>query len=308
MTIQQLEYIVAVDEYRHFVRAAESCGVSQSTLSTLIKKLEEELDTVIFDRESHPIVPTDAGSRIISQARVALYNLRQLKEMTDSERLVSGGDVKIAVIPTVAPYIVPKLFGMLKEYSPSIRPFIFELQTPEILIKLSRAEIDMAIMATPLEKPNILEIPLYYEKLVAYVSEKEPVYRQNEIPCHELPTENLWLLKEGHCLRNQVLNLCEIKTGLKASFESGSIGTLVKIVDENGGCTVIPELHTDLLDEQEKLRVRPLVNPSPVREISLVIRNDYVRERILNEVASAVKKIIPDHMIDSGLKKFAIRL
>ena len=308
MTLQQMEYVVAIDTYRHFVRAAESCGVSQSTLSTLVKKLEDELDTVIFDRDAHPLKPTPAGEKIIAQARVILYNAQQLREMTLSEKQQSSGEVKIAVIPTVAPYVVPKLFKGLTEDSPGLQPHIFELQTPEILVKLSRAEIDMAIMATPLEQPNLLEVPLYYEKLVMYVSPEEPLSAMKEVVSRDIPTEHLWMLKEGHCLRNQVLNLCEKQSGYKAIFEAGSIDTLVKIVDVNGGYTVIPELHIDLLCGNQQDCIRPLVNPEPVREISLVIRNDFVKERMLNEVASAIKKIIPEHMIDSNLKKFAIRL
>lgn len=299
---------MALDTYRHFVRAAESCGVSQSTLSTLLRKLEDELDTIIFDRDSHPLKPTAAGEKIVAQARVILFNMQQLREMTLAEKEQSGGDVKIAVIPTVAPYIVPKLFKVLSECNPDIHPHIFELQTSEILEKLARAEIDMAIMATPLEQPHLLEVPLYYEKLVMYVSPGESIADKHEIASHEIPSEHLWMLKEGHCLRNQVLNLCEKVSNYKAIFEAGSIDTLVKIVDENGGYTVIPELHTNLLREIQQANIRPLVNPEPVREISLVIRNDFVRERILNEVASAVKKIIPEHMIDSRLKKFAIKL
>lgn len=299
---------MALDTYRHFVRAAEACGVTQSTLSTLLRKLEEELDVVIFDRNSHPLKPTPAGEKIISQARVVLFNMEQLREMTLSEKQQSSGEIKLAVIPTVAPYIVPKLFKRLSEDNPDIHPHIYELQTPEILSQLARASIDMAIMATPLEQPNLLEVPLYYEKLVMYVSPDEPLASEKEVQSHEIPSEHLWMLKEGHCLRNQVLNLCEKVSGYKAIFEAGSIDTLVKIVDENGGYTVIPELHIDLLRDFQQKNIRPLVGPEPVREISLVIRNDFVKERMLNEVASAVKKIIPEHMIDSTLKKFAIRL
>lgn len=303
-----MEYVVALDTYRHFIRAAESCGVSQSTLSTLLKKLEDELDTVIFDRDVHPLKPTPAGEKVIAQAKVILYNVNQLREITLSEKQKSSGDVSIALIPTVAPYIVPKLFKQLSISSPGIHPHIFELQTAEILTKLTRAEIDMAIMATPLEQQNLLEVPLYYEKLVMYVSPQEQLFKMKEVRSFEIPTDHLWMLKEGHCLRNQVLNLCEKVSGYKAIFEAGNIDTLVKIVDENGGYTVIPELHTGLLCDKQRENIRPLVSPEPVREISLVIRNDFVRERMLNEVAAAVKKIIPEHMIDTRLKKFAIKL
>jgi len=303
-----MEYVVALDTYRHFVKAAEACGVSQSTLSTLVRKLEEELDTVIFNRDAHPLTPTPVGEKLIAQARVILYNISQFKEMSLNERQASSGDVVMAVIPTVSPYIVPKLFKRLREDSPEIQAHIYEMQTSEILAKLSRAELDLAIMATPLEQENLLEVPLYYEKLVMYVSPDEALSEKTEIVSYEIPSEHLWMLKEGHCLRNQVLNLCEKVSGYKAIFEAGSINTLVNIVDENGGYTVIPELHIDLLRESQQRNIRPLVNPEPVREISLVFRRDFVRERILNEIASAVKQIIPEHMIDSRLKQFAIRL
>ncbi|MDO5443554.1 MAG: LysR substrate-binding domain-containing protein, partial [Bacteroidia bacterium] len=199
-----MEYIVALDTYRHFVRAAESCGVSQSTLSTLLKKLEDELDIIIFDRDAHPLKPTPAGEKVIAQSRVILFNVNQLREMTLSERLRSSGEVSIALIPTVAPYIVPKLFKQLNIDSPDIHPRIFELQTSEILAKLSKAELDMAIMATPLEVQSLLEVPLYYEKLVMYVSPDEPLYKLKEVHSSEIPSDHLWMLKEGHCLRNQV--------------------------------------------------------------------------------------------------------
>lgn len=308
MTLQQLEYIVAVDKYRQFVKAAESCGVTQSTLSMMIKKLEEELDTVLFYRDVHPIRPTEAGEKIIAQARVVLFNTEQLREMTLSERQQSSGSVKIAIIPTVAPYIVPKLFRTLKQQNPDIHPTIYEIQTAEALSKLGNAEVDMCIMPTPTGNPNMLEIPLYYERLVFYVSPDEPLFNASDLNIGELPSERLWMLKEGHCLRNQVINLCDKRSEHNAIFEAGSIETLINIVDENGGYTVIPELHIELLSEVKRRNVRPLVNPEPVREISIIIRKDYVKERMLNQIADAVKKIVPDYMIDARLKKFAIKL
>lgn len=308
MTLQQLEYIVAVDKYRQFVKAAESCGVTQSTLSMMIKKLEEELDTVLFYRDVHPIRPTEAGEKIIAQARVVLFNTEQLREMTLSERQQSSGSVKIAIIPTVAPYIVPKLFRTLQQQNPDIHPTIYEIQTAEALSKLGNAEVDMCIMPTPTGNPNMLEIPLYYERLVFYVSPDEPLFNASDLNIGELPSERLWMLKEGHCLRNQVINLCDKRSEHNAIFEAGSIETLINIVDENGGYTVIPELHIELLSEVKRRNVRPLVNPEPVREISIVIRKDYVKERMLNQIADAVKKIVPDYMIDARLKKFAIKL
>ena len=308
MNIQQLEYIVALDKHRHFQRAAEACGVSQPTLSSLVQKLEEELDLTLFDRKSHPICPTDSGRAVIDQARVILYNIAQLKEMTRSEKEMESGMVRIGVIPTVAPYVLPRLFKQMQKASPQIELRAFELRTAVIIEQLRKADLDMAILATPLEQPNFLEIPLYYEKFAAYVSPNEDLYQKEEIAACDMPTEHLWVLKEGHCMRNQVFNFCQTKSAYSTTYEAGSIDTLIKIVDENGGYTVIPELHLPLLHDGQQKHVRQLAAPTPVREISLVIREDYVRERLINAVADAVKAIIPDEMLDARLKKFAIKL
>lgn len=308
MNIQQLEYIVALDKHRHFQRAAEACGVSQPTLSALVQKLEEELELTLFDRKTHPITPTESGRAVVDQAHLVLYHIAQLRELTRSEKEQSSGSIRLGVIPTVAPYILPRLFKQMQKMFPQIELRAFELRTAVIIEQLRKAELDMAILATPLEQVDFLEIPLYYEKFAAYVSPAEDLYIKKEIAAHEMPTEHLWVLKEGHCMRNQVFNFCQTKSSYSTVYEAGSIDTLIKIVDENGGYTVIPELHLPLLHDKQQEHVRQLTAPTPVREISLVIRQDYVRERLINSVADAVKAIIPEEMLDTRLKKFAIKL
>ena len=307
MTLQQLEYIVALDKTRHFVRAAEMCGVTQPTLSAMIQKLEDELDCRIFDRSSHPIVPTEIGVAIIQQAQVVLFNVNQLKENVLVQRGTVAGSLSLAIIPTVAPYLLPGIISLFRSDYPEISLKISEMRTETIIEKLHTAEIDMAILSTPLEDPKILEVPLYYEKFIAYIAPDEPMYAQEEVSTNEMPLDHLWVLEEGHCLRNQVFNFCENKTHT-STYEAGSIDTLVKIVDRNGGYTVIPELHVDLLNETQKQNLRKIVRPEATREIALVIRHDYVREGMMNAVANTVKKIIPQHMLDARLKKFAIKL
>lgn len=308
MNIQQLEYIVALDKYRHFVRAAEACGVSQPTLSALVRNLEEELDVTIFDRTTHPVKPTSVGEAIIGQAKVVLYNISQLREMALNEKKSIGGNVHLGVIPTVAPYVLPKLFNYTREHCEGLELRVSEMRTSVIVDKLKKAELDMAILATPLEDVELLEIPLYYEKFVAYVSPDEELYAADCIECTKLPSERLWVLQEGHCMRSQVFNFCHMQTSFSTIYEAGSIETLVRIVDTNGGYTVIPELHVPLLSDKQRANVREFVSPAPVREISLVIRNDYVREGLINEIVNAVKKIIPEDMIDARLKKYAVKL
>ncbi len=307
MTLQQLEYIVSLDKTRHFVKAAEMCGVTQPTLSAMIQKLEDELDCRIFDRSMHPIVPTAVGAQILQQAQVILYHVNQLKENVLTQKGSTSGSLSLAIIPTVAPYLLPDLISTFRRDYANIRLKVSEMRTDTIIEKLHNAEIDMAILSTPLNDPRILEVPLYYEKFVAYISPGSSIYHLSEISTNDMPLEQLWVLEEGHCLRNQVFNFCENKIH-SAVYEAGSIDTLVKIVDMNGGYTVIPELHIDLLNDTQKLNLRKIVRPEAIREISLIVRDDYVREGLMNVIANTIKQIIPQHMLDARLKKFAIKL
>ncbi|MDO9154844.1 MAG: hydrogen peroxide-inducible genes activator [Paludibacter sp.] len=307
MTIQQLEYIVALERTRHFVRAAEMCNVTQPTLSAMIQKLEDELDCRIFDRSTHPVEPTEIGQLILKQAQVILFNANQLKESVRVHKGALAGNLSLAMIPTVAPYLLPGFISEFRKNYPDIVLKISEMTTESIIQKLLAAEIDMAILSTPLDNDQILEVPLYYEKFVAYISPSEPLFHLDEISPSEMPLERLWVLEEGHCLRNQVFNFCKNRQH-SSTYEAGSIDTLVKIVDINGGYTIIPELHIDLLNETQKQNLRNIVQPETTREIAIVIRQDYVREGLINAVANSVKQIIPVHMLDARLKKFAIKL
>lgn len=308
MTIQQLEYIVAVDKHRHFINAAKDCNITQSTLSSMIQKLEIELDITIFDRTSHPIKPTSIGEKVINQAKIILYNASQLKEMVLDERAKGEGQIKLGIIPTVAAYILPKLFKEILFNYPNIGINVSELQTSNIISKLKKAELEMAILVTPINEDELLEIPLYYEKFIAYISPLEKLYAKKEIVSAKMPLDNMWVLQEGHCFRSQVLNFCKQDSDFKPIYEAGNIDTLIKIVDKNKGYTIIPELHIDMLSEEQKKRLRPLVLPQIVREVSLVVRKDYVRETLLNHIVEIIKTIIPENMIDNRLKKYRIRI
>lgn len=308
MTLQQMEYIVAVDKYRHFAKAAESCGITQSTLSSLIQKLEYELDVTIFDRTSHPIRPTELGQEIINQAKVLLFNASQIEELVSSHKGESIGKVRLGIAPTIAPYILPKMFKYLSDNHPDIQLFVEEARVSAIVQKLERAELDLALLATPLENKELLEIPIYNERFVAYVSPDEKVYGNKDLDTSELPVENVWVLREGYCPNSGKFPFCHVQYDKPAVYEAGSIETLVKIVDENGGYTIIPELHVPLLRPCQQSHIHQLHNPEPSREIAFVIRKDYVRERLLNILADAIKTIIPSNMILDYLKKFPIKL
>lgn len=308
MTIQQLEYILAVDKYRHFVTAAESCGLKQSTLSSMIRKLEEELDIVIFNRNAHPVVPTQAGEAILKQAQIVLYNTRQLKEMTLTERKRISGEVNVGITPTIAPYVLPKLFRYFREHYPALSLHPSELHRHGNTGRLLRAEIDIAIMSMPQKVEGLLEIPLYEENFVAYVSPTDPLYKQNEIDFHTIPCERIWSLKDEICFQHQVAEQFFTSEETASNYESGSLITLLQLVDENGGFTVLPELHIPLLSSPRRKHVRPFIHPGPKRTVSLFVRRDYVRESVLNAIAEGIKNIIPSNMVDERLKKYPIRL
>lgn len=284
------------------------CGVTQPTLSAMVQKLEDELDCKIFDRSAHPLVPTEVGSQILNQAQVILFHVNQLKENLRMQKGTVNGTLNLAMIPTVAPYLLPGFIAFMRDSYPGIHLKVTEMRTETIVEKLRTAEIDMAILSTPLDDPKILEIPLYYEKFVAYISPEHPLYNEPVISSKEMPTEKLWVLEEGHCLRSQVFNFCNQIVHHSSVYEAGSIDTLVKIVDHNGGYTVIPELHIDFLTSEQTKNIRNLTKPEAIREIALVIRHDYVKEGLVNAVADSIKKIIPQHMLDARLKKFAIKL
>lgn len=307
MTLQQLDYVLAIDEYHQFVKAAESRGITQSTLSSMIKKLEEELDLVIFDRNSHPVRPTEAGQAIIDKARIVLYHANQLKETVLSERKKTMGRLSIGITPTIAPCIIPKMFGHMRQHT-GIDLHAYEMNRDTIIEKLKTAQLDMGIMSIAHEIESLLEIPLYTEEFVAYVSPHDPLIQQQNVDCNSMPLDRIWVLQHEISFQEQV-NIFETKEpGRRAIYESGNIPTLLHLINANDGFTVLPELHVPLLRQEDQLNVRPLVNPTPTRRVSLFVRQDYVREGMLNIVADAIKTIIPDHMIDEHLAKYPIRL
>lgn len=303
-----MEYIVALDNYRHFVKAAEACGITQSTLSSMIQKLELELGVTLFDRKAHPLKPTEVGEEVIRQAKVVLYNTSQLQELVVSKKGEATGELRLGIASTIAPYILPKLFKFLSKHHPGIHLFVEEARVDDLTAKLERAELDVALMATPVVGEELLEIPLFKEKFFAYVSPKESMYHDKTIETMTLTSENVWVLRESYCPRSGALPFCQCNTCRNAVYEAGSIETLLKVVDENGGYSIIPELHVPLLCEEQKNNVRPLQNPEPARIVAFIIRQDFVRERMLNILLDAVKSIVPREMIHPRLHKFPIKL
>lgn len=298
MNIQQLEYIIAVDNHRHFAKAAEASFVTQPTLSMMIQKLEDELGVKIFDRSQLPVQPTAIGTQIINQARVIVSQVKQIKEIIQEEKGIIQGVFKLGIIPTIAPYLLPKLMKAHDENGYDIVLVIEETTTGQIVEKLLNGALDGAILATPLKNEKITEHPVYYERFYAYVSPKETsLYAKKELEEDDLNINRLWLLEEVHCFRGQILRICNMRKRKSShslfSYEAGSISTLINIVDSNSGLTIIPEMAIDELSEKQKRNVRPLKGISPVREISLVTRREFLRERVLDIIISEVKQAVP---------------
>ena len=307
MTLQQLRYIVSIDKYRHFGKAAESCGLTQSTLSLMVKKIEEELDVRLFDRDAHPVAPTEVGRKVIDQAKVVLYNADQIVEITRSEKENLSGPLSLALISTVAPVLVPGLFKHIGERHPSISLRTEEMLTETIKDKLRKAEIDMGLLAGPVNEPDLLEIPLYHERFLAYVSPDNPAYAQENIRTETLLRQPIWIIRDG--LRQQdPSDMTEGNFIFERFFEGGRVGILIQVVNNNGGITIVPETHSNFILYSQQGCLRPIVDPVPERTISLVIRADYIHEAKLNAVVDAVRNIIPGAMLDGVIKKGRLSL
>lgn len=317
MNIQQLEYIIAVDNHRHFAKAAEASFVTQPTLSMMIQKLEDELGVKIFDRSQLPVQPTPIGVHIINQARVIIAQVKQVKEIIQEEKGIVQGVFRLGIIPTIAPYLLPRFMKVHEENQYDIELNIEETTTAQITERLLNGSLDGAILATPLNNDKIAEYPIYYEKFYAYVSPRESsLYAKKELEEDDINISKLWLLEEEHCFRTQILKICNMRRRKKVvgntfvnpifTYEAGSINTLINIVDINSGLTVIPEMAIDGLSERQKLNVRPFKDVTPVREISLITRKDFLRERVINILIDEVKKSVTPASLNKELKKFVV--
>lgn len=294
MNIQQLEYIVALDIYRNHVKAAGHCNVTQPTLSMMVKKLEEELNVKIFDRSAQPLKPTPTGQIIIAKARQILQEIKNLKEFIRDQKDSIEGEFRLGVIPTLAPYLLPKFLNSFLANHPGTSFTVMEMQTQEIIDYLKTNRLDLAILVTPLEDKEIREVPIFYEPILLYTSEHLNYYKQEKVNPKSLSLESLWLLEEGHCFRGQVMNLCsakERKTVNQLNYQSGSFETLKAMIDNDYGYTLIPEMAVNVKSKH----VKRFIEPEPVREVSLAVHHGFVKEALLQKLRDAILKIIPPH-------------
>ncbi|HWI92303.1 MAG TPA: LysR substrate-binding domain-containing protein [Flavisolibacter sp.] len=298
MTFTQLEYIVALDTQRHFALAAQQCYVTQPTLSMQINKLEQELGVKIFDRSKQPVLPTVAGVEIIEKARKLLADRNELLESIQSKKDVVKGELRIGIIPTLAPYLLPLFVHSFTKRFPDIKLKVSELTTQSLVAQLREGRIDAGILVTPLQEQGIAENVLFYEELVAYVSKKNSAYKKQYVLSKDIDPDKLWLLEEGHCFRSQIINLCELrrktKVGSHFEYEAGSIETLRRMVDLHDGITILPELATIDMTAKQQQNLRYFKSPPPMREVSMVVHRHFVKKRLIEVLKQEILKVIPE--------------
>lgn len=298
MTLSQLRYIIAVDTYKSFGLAAEKCFVTQPALSLQIQKLEEELEVKLFDRSKKPVIPTDAGLEVIKQARVILQEVDRLGEILAYKKQEIAGELKLGIIPTLAPYLLPLFLVKFLEKYPAINLKVSEMTTEQIIHKLKNGILDVGILATPLGESTLREAPLFYEPLVGYVSPQSDLYAKKQIQTLDLMNEELWLLDEGHCLRSQILNICDESQRYCANlqYQTGSIEALKRIVELNRGVTILPELSIQDFRTEQMEMVRYFEAPEPVREISLVTHRQDIKKKLIQLLQEEIIDNIPKKM------------
>jgi len=297
MNIQQLEYIVAVDNYRHFIHAAEHCSVTQPTLSMMIRKLEDELGVKIFDRTKQPIMPTGIGRQIIDQAKTILREAGRMNEIARHFNGDLSGELRIGIIPTIAPYLLPHFVQPFILAYPEIRLHVSEMITERITSELKLGNLDVGIVASVSDENSLQEIPLYKERFYAYVSEGTEHYNKQYILPGDIEPNELWLLEEGHCFRTQIQRLCELSRnsqfGNSFNYRSGSIETLMRMVDRNGGITIVPELAIVDLPEDRQKFIRHFKYPEPAREVCLVVNREQVKTRLIEALKTGIMQYVP---------------
>ncbi len=303
MTLSQLYYIVAVDNFRHFGTAAEHSFVTQPTLSMQIQKLEEELGVIIFDRGKQPVVPTEIGEKILKQARTILRESERLQNIVENETGEYSGTLKIGIIPTIAPYLLPLFLKSFVEKYPNLELVIDEITTGEIVKGIRKDLVDVGILALPLNDQDIVELGLYFEPFVAYVGKKNPLYKKNKVDVDDLSTDDLLLLKDGHCLRGHALKLCKStekewsQSNRKILFESGTIDTIKKLVEQDFGITLLPYLAVNDLDEEKTSMIKEFNKPVPRREIGLAFSKAFLKRHLIEALAEEITKVIPKNLL-----------
>ena len=303
MTLQQLEYILAVARYGHFGRAAEACNVTQPTLSAMIGKLEEEIGAKLFDRNRQPICPTPVGERVVYQAREVLEQADSIKDIVLEEKQSLGGIFRVGILPTIAPYLLPRFFPQMMKKYPTLDIRVREMKTYQIKEALLQGDIDAGILATIEGLEEYEQTTLFYEKYVGYVSREDALFKKEVIRTADVASSReLWLLDEGHCFRDQMVRFCQMKSSQTSqlAYNLGSMETFMRMVESGMGITFIPELAEMQLSDPQKELVRPFAIPNPTRELILITKKNFIRQTLLDTVVKEIQAAVPKAMLKLG--------
>lgn len=306
MTLQQLEYVLTVDRFRHFAKAAEYCCVTQPTLSAMIQKLEDELGVKIFDRSRQPIVPTHIGKLVIDRARVVLEQAGRIKEVIEEERKSVNGVFRLGILPTIAPYLLPRFFPQMMRKYPQLDIRVVEMKTSDVQRDLNNGRIDAGIVAAVSGMEGLVSTELFYDRFFAYVAREDALSGHSVIKTSDLNDKQLWLLDEGHCFRDQLVRFCHLKSAQQSqtAYCLGSMETFMRMVESGKGITFIPELSLLQLDERQRELVRPFAIPVPTRKIVMVTSRDFIRHTLLETIAQEIRLSVPHEMLSlSGTQK-----
>jgi len=314
ITIIQLEYVAAVARTKNFVKAAKECFISQPTLSMQIRKLEDDLGAILFDRSKKPVEPTSIGRKIIDQAQLALQETARIEEIIKEEEGEISGPFKLGIIPTLSPYLLPLfLEGFIKAY-PKVNLIVEELQTQQIIGKLKQDEIDAGILVTPLKVDGILEKPVFKDPFLVYISPNHPLKKKKKVSGEDLLLEDIWLLNEGHCFRDQAIEICSRVKGKglprkNLEFESGNLETLKRLADRNFGYTLVPSIATqEMTATQKNKKLRHFKAPIPTREVSIVHSRSYLKKSIIEALHENIRSSLPVEYLDETAKEKVIKL
>ena len=300
MTLQQLEYILAVERYRHFGRAAEACNVTQPTLSAMIGKLEEELNAKLFDRNRQPICPTPVGEQVLRQAKEVLAQADSIKDIVEEEKHSLNGTFRVGILPTIAPYLLPRFFPQLMKKYPTLDIRVREMKTHEIKEALLQGDIDAGILANIEGLEEYSQLHLFYEKYEGYVSREDALFAKETLRTSDVASSrDLWLLDEGHCFRDQMVRFCQMKSSQTSqlAYNLGSMETFMRMVESGKGITFIPELAVMQLSGEQKELVRPFAIPVPTRQLILITNRNFIRQTLLDVIVKEIQASVPKEML-----------
>jgi len=301
MTITQLEYIVALNEYKSFSKAAKFCFVTQPSLSMQIQKLEEELNLIIFNRKIKPIKPTTEGLQIINAARKIIQEKKSIQIFAQGYHKDVIGEVSIGIIPTIAPYLIPKFLSSFQTKFPNLKLNIFETTTENIYNAINEGKLDIGILV-PITNQEMPCIPLFFEELFLFsnVLLKNGELDQNIIP------EKLWILEEGHCLSNQIASICNLRNKSNSDtqivYKTGSLETMLRLAENGMGQTIIPHMLIDYVSETVKKKIFKIPFNTPVREIALIYSENYNRKGVIDALKDEIISVIPKEWINAKNK------